>query len=241
VEGKCEAVRRAAVAAVVGLLVFSAVAPTPALGSAGEEAELLSLVNGLRSSRGLRTLAVDPELRALAEDWAQRMAAARNIFHSPLDTRVRAAWVHLGENVAVDVSVVAAERTLEVSPEHLANLVSPAYDYIGIGVAHGADGGVYVVQDFMQLATSPPRQSSPNPPPAVAARPIAPSRRSGTPKPSPPPPPSPGPAPSPPLPAPPEPPQPSVRLAAVFDRLRGLDAYVVTRQPRRYGLVRRNW
>ena len=150
--------RRAAAAAVVGLLAFAALAPVPALASAAEEAELLSLVNGLRASRGLRPAVVHAELRTLADEWALRMAAARDIFHSPLDQRVRADWVRLGENVAVDVSVAAAERALEASPDHLANLVNPVYDYVGIGVAHGTDGGVYVVQEFMQLASGPPRQ-----------------------------------------------------------------------------------
>ena len=166
--------RRAAALAIAGVLALCALAPAPALATAAEEGELLALVNGLRSSRGLRPVAVDPELRALAEDWAQRMAAATNIFHSPLDTRVGADWVHLGENVAVDLSVEAAERALEASPEHLANLVRPSYDYIGIGVAHGSDGGVYVVQEFMQLAAGPPRlPSPPKPPPVVPKQPIA--------------------------------------------------------------------
>jgi len=52
-------VRRAAAAAVAGLLAFAAFAPTPALGTAGEEGDLLSLVNGLRSSRGLRPVYED--------------------------------------------------------------------------------------------------------------------------------------------------------------------------------------
>ena len=236
--------RRAALAAVVSLLAFSVLAPTPAVGSTGEEGELLALVNGLRSSRGLRPVAVDPELRALAEDWAQRMAAATNIFHSPLDTRVGADWVHLGENVAVDVSVVAAEQTLEASPEHLANLLLPSYDYIGIGVAHGTDGGVYVVQDFMQLAGPPSKAIVGAEPPAGGsgeagrgARPSLGRARGGL---------APASIPrvlsgsSPTLSAPTQPRQPSVRLTIVFDQLRGLDADVTP--PRRgYGLVRRNW
>src|SRR5438132_654962 len=103
--GECNAVRRAAAAAVAGLLAFAAFAPTPALGTAGEEGDLLSLVNGLRSSRGLRPVAVHPELQALAGDWARRMAAAQAIFHSPLNTRVDVGWVRLGEHVAVDAWV----------------------------------------------------------------------------------------------------------------------------------------
>jgi len=242
-------VRRAAALAIAGVLALCALAPAPALASGAEEGELLSLVNGLRSSRGLRPVVVHPELRALADEWARRMATAHDIFHSPLDQRVGADWVHLGENVAVDLSVEAAERALELSPEHLANLVSPAYDYIGIGVAHGSDGGVYVVQEFMQLASGPPPQPSPpKPPPAVPKKPMtAPVRRAA--KPSPPAPspvpPTARPLPPPPPPAaPPEPRLPSGRLTDVFDRLRGFDAAVTgaPREHRRrgYGLVRRN-
>jgi hypothetical protein len=232
-------VRRAGAAAVASLLAFSALAPSPALASAAEEGELLSLVNGLRSGRGLQPVAVHAELGALADEWAQRMATANDIFHSPLDTRVRARWVRLGENVAVDLSIVAAERALEASPGHLANLLSPSYDYVGIGVAHGNDGGIYVVQEFMQAAASRAGQSPrPKPPAAVAQMPIpAPARLPARPRPpaSPPrlprpPTPRPPDVPPPPV-APPEPRRPSVQLADVFLRLRGLDAGV-SRPPR---------
>jgi hypothetical protein len=160
------------------------------------------------------------------------MAAAQDIFHSSLDTRVGPGWIRLGENVAVDLSVVAAERALETSPAHLANLVKPSYDYVGIGVAHGADGGVYVVQDFGSRAAgavAPP--SPPKPRPAAPRTPApAPVRRAAPPGPSPPSAPYPStpsrPLPPLPPPPPPEPPQPSVRLVDVFVRLRALDAGV---------------
>jgi hypothetical protein len=233
------------------VLALGALAPAPALATAAEEGELLSLVNGVRATRGLQPLVVHAELRALADEWARRMAAAHDILHSPLDTRVRADWVRLGENVAVDLSVEAAEHALEASPEHLANLVSPSYDYIGIGVVRGTDGGVYVVQEFMRLASGPPRPPSPpKPPPPARRKPTAaPVRRAV--RPSPPPSSSTGPAPPtaravpppPPPPAPPAPRLPSVRLSEMFDRLRGFDAVLTPpRQYRRrdYGLVRRN-
>ena len=233
--------RRAGAAVIAGLLAFAAFAPTPARSSAAEESELLSLVNQLRSSRGLRPVVVHGELRALADDWARRMAAAQDIFHSSLDTRVGAGWIRLGENVAVDLSVVAAHRALEASPAHLANLVKPTYDYVGIGVAHGADGGVYIVQDFGSRAAGAAPPPPPRPRPAAPSTPSpAPARRA--PRPRPPPSPVAPPTPSPPLPPPPAPPppEPSVRLVDVFDRLRALDTGV-TRPVRDYGLVRRNW
>jgi cysteine-rich secretory family protein len=172
---------------------------------------------------------VHAELRTLADEWARRMAAAHDVFHSPLDTRVVGArWVRLGENVAVDISIVAAERALEASPGHLANLLSPSFDYVGIGVVHGDDGGVYLVQEFMQSAAAPQSPAPPAPRPAVRTAPIpAPARRAGRSTPSSSPrraPPTPRLLPPPPPPAPPEPPQPSARLVDVFDRLRGLDA-----------------
>ena len=223
--------RRAGAVAVACVLAFSALAPGPARATPAEEQQILALVNGLRAGRGLRPFAVHAELRALADEWARHMAAAQDVFHSPLDTRVRARWIRLGENVAVDVSVVAAERALEASPGHLVNLVSPSYNYVGIGVAHGADGGVYVVQEFME-AGAPPQQHSPPPPPPTAPRKpaAAPARRAQAvrpPPPSPPPTSRPAPPPTPPPappPAPPQPPQPSARLAYVFDRLRAFDA-----------------
>jgi hypothetical protein len=244
-------VRRAAALVIASLLALGALAPAPAVATAAEEGELLSLVNGVRATRGLRPLVVHAELRALADEWARRMAAAHDIFHSSLDTRVGADWVRLGENVAVDLSVEAAEHALEASPEHLANLVSPSYDYIGIGVVRGTDGGVYVVQEFMRLASGPPQlPSPPKPAPPGPRLPIAaPVRRAARPSPrpsssAPPAPPTARPVPPPPPPAPPPAPRlPSVRLSDVFDRLRGFDAVLTPPREYRqrgYGLVRRN-
>lgn len=224
--------RRRAIALIL-MLVFCAIrAPAPARADAGEEATVLSLLNGLRVSRGLQPLAVHGELRALANDWAQHMAAAQTLSHSPLNSLVTAAWLHLGENVGVDVTVAGAERALEASPTHLANLLSPAYNYIGIGVAHGADGGVYVVQDFMQLAGGAPKvapaRAAPRPTtprPSVPRRPAAaaPVRPA-----------------APPALPPPPPPAPSPRLADVFGRLQALDEQPGGRLPG-YGFVRMNW
>src|SRR5207244_3565296 len=200
------------------LLAVPSLAAAAAAASAAEEDELLSLLNALRSSRGLPPAVVHAELGALADEWALRMAAERDIFHSPLDRRVRADWVRLGENVAVDVSVAAAERALEASSDHLANLLDPVYDYVGIGVAHGTDGGVYVVQEFMQLASGPPRQpAQAQPLPAAPKRAIAAPVRRGPSPPRPPLLPSAGPLPPPPR---RQPRLPSARLTDIFGPIR---------------------
>jgi hypothetical protein len=207
-------VRRAACARILSVLTTLAITcivltPSPARADASEQSTLLALVNALRTSRGLRALAVHAELQSAASDWAQHMAAAQRISHSALDARISGGWQHLGENVAVDVSVASAEVALEASPPHLENLVNPAFDYIGIGVAHGADGAVYVAQDFMQLGAAPPAPAPRQAPRVVRSRAPAPSRPVRA---------------VPPPPAPPPPPQPSPRLADVFGRLRDLDA-----------------
>jgi hypothetical protein len=200
-------------ATVIATTVWTA-APGASAGP-GDETQLLGLLNDARARAGVGPLAIHAELNSLANDWAARMRDARGYFHSPIGQRVTANWITLGENVGAEGSVEAAERAFEASPSHLATIVDPRYDWVGIGVAYGADGTVYVVQDFMQLASDPAPVAAPSPPAATPRR--APS------------PPRPVPAPRPPrpaLPPLPPPPEPSVHLRAVWSHLAALDAQV---------------
>jgi len=54
-----------------------------------------------------------------------------------------------GENLGMNSSVAAAERMLMNSSGHRANILGADYAEVGIGVRYGADGSVYVVQEFV--------------------------------------------------------------------------------------------
>jgi hypothetical protein len=203
-------------------LLTLGVVPGAAHGDPGEEAQFVSMINDLRARHGVRPVAVHGELRALANDWAQRMRDAVNYFHSPLAQRVTANWITVGENVGAEAGVVEIQRAFEASSGHLATLVDPRFNYVGIGVTWGADGTIYVVQDFMELAEPAPsaRPASGSaqlprrtPAPRSAAPATRPAVSASAPAPPPPPP-------------PPPPPEPTVYMSAVLMQLQTLDAQI---------------
>jgi uncharacterized protein YkwD len=211
-------------AALLALLTLGA-APLAARANPGEEAQFVSMINDLRARRGVRPVAVHGELRALANDWAQRMRDAVNYFHSPLAQRVTANWITVGENVGAEAGVVEIQRAFEASPGHLATLVDPRFNYVGIGVAWGPDGTIYVVQDFMELAESAPSASPASGPAQLprrtpAPRSAAPASRSTASAPT-----APAVSPAPPPPLPPPPPEPTAYMSTVLTQLQTLDAH----------------
>lgn len=202
-------------------LLGVAFVPVAAHGDPGEEAQIVSMINSLRARHGVRSVAVHGELRALANDWAQRMRDAVNYFHSPLAGRVTADWITVGENVGAEAGVVEIQRAFEASPSHLATLVDPRFNYVGVGVAWGPDGTIYVVQEFMELAESAP---SARPASGSAQLPRrTPASPSATPAPRAA---APAPAPAPPPPPPPPPPEPSRYLSSVLTQLQTLDRQI---------------
>lgn len=186
---------------------------------AAEEQAFVDKINQLRSSLGLPTLAVDPELTAQARIWSQTMKDAGNIFHSKaLDAGISADWEKLGENVGVGGTVDVLFDAFVNSPKHYENLVDPSYRFIGVGVVW--DGGrMFTAHRFMALMPPPPPTSA------------APARRPSTPATSPSDPPpdelaaTEPPTTEPPAPTPPPaavPPASPDRVALVLDTIAGL-------------------
>jgi uncharacterized protein YkwD len=64
-------------------------------------------------------------------------------------------WVSMGENIAMDQSVAQAEAALMNEPKfrenHRANILNPAFTNVGVGIARGPDGTLYITQDFVQV------------------------------------------------------------------------------------------
>ena len=134
---------------------------------AGDEAQFVALVNQTRASVGLAPLAVDGQLTALARQHAQTMADAGTIFHAnPISAGVTAPWVKLGENVGTGPSAPPIMNAFINSPKHYANIVDPAFTYIGVGVVWVGEK-MFTTHRFMQLSGQP----APPPPPPVTAPP----------------------------------------------------------------------
>ncbi len=138
----------------------SAAASTPDLPFARFDAKaehiLLELANQSRTQAGLSSLTLDSGLSRAARLHAEAMVAAQRLSHqfeseASLPQRLAdATHIQLdqeGENVAFDFNAEDGHEHLMQSPPHRANLLNPAYNVIGVGVARGPDG-IYIVQDF---------------------------------------------------------------------------------------------
>ncbi|MGA8366155.1 MAG: CAP domain-containing protein [Candidatus Acidiferrales bacterium] len=64
-------------------------------------------------------------------------------------------WLSIGENIAMVDDVVRAEALFMDEPKfqsnHRGNILNPNYTHVGIGIARGQDGLLYITQEFAQL------------------------------------------------------------------------------------------
>jgi uncharacterized protein YkwD len=129
-------------------------APAPAAGTlsaADYAARLVADVNAERRSRGLAALAVASCPGGFADSQAQRMAAARAIFHQDLNPVLdRCGGSKAAENVGRTAG--SPEQLVQAwmaSSGHRANILDPALRTVGCGAAQGSDGYWYASQVFL--------------------------------------------------------------------------------------------
>lgn len=120
------------------------------------EREMLLLVNKERKKAGLKPLLMDASLRTLSREYAKTMLQGGFFSHydqerrSPFDRMDDAEIVYqsAGENLALAPSTDLAMQGLMNSPGHKANILSPSFGHIGIGVMDGGIYGKMFVQEF---------------------------------------------------------------------------------------------
>ena len=143
--------RRALALLAVVVLALTATACLPK-----EEQSFLDRTNAMRRTAGVRLLAEHGTLSTKAEAWAQQMARTGKLSHSTLTAglsglRYRA----LGENVGMASGGkdpwLQIHNAFAASSGHRANLLRSNYTHMGVGVAVGADGRVWVAEVFAQL------------------------------------------------------------------------------------------
>ncbi len=122
-----------------------------------EEAEVdtfIDKINRLRTERGQSPVTPDPELSLTATAWAAQMSQTGQLEHADdLSLGVSADWRKLGENVGV-APVNQLDELFEAfvaSPTHLANIIDPSFDFVGIGIVH-SDGNLWMTQRFMDVS-----------------------------------------------------------------------------------------
>lgn len=122
------------------------------------EKNAVELMNADRRASGLSDLKVSSAVTAVARSHAQDMVNRKFFSHSNPDgktpsDRLKAAGISysaVGENIAENTSVQAAETAFMNSSGHRANILNSNYTTVGIGVAYDSAGNVYVVQDFIK-------------------------------------------------------------------------------------------
>jgi uncharacterized protein YkwD len=129
-----------------------------ARGTTDARAALERMINGARASEGLGPLRRAKELDEIAQQHAGAMRDAGRIAHDlgrgDPQARVEESGLSVrvaGENVAHASDAASAHRALWRSPSHRENLLEPRFDAVGIGVATGGDGSLWVCEVFADL------------------------------------------------------------------------------------------
>lgn len=135
---------RVAVGAAAALLLLSACLTE-------QELHAVARYTEARQQHGLAGLEVHPELQTKAHQWAEHLAATGSLQHSDVTSGIAAPWVALGETVSSAGSLDDAFAIQMSSATHRAKLLDGKFTHVGMGVATGADGTVYLVVNLMQL------------------------------------------------------------------------------------------
>jgi uncharacterized protein YkwD len=146
----------------IGTAAEATAAPAP---DAELAASLHVAVNEIRSAQGLLRLERDPALDAVARGHAEDMAARRYLSHdtpeglNPPARMQRAGatgYTLAGENVGTTSRLDPNREIVTAwmqSPVHRDNILAPAFNVTGIGIARAADGSFY----YTQLYATRPR------------------------------------------------------------------------------------
>jgi uncharacterized protein YkwD len=118
-------------------------------------AGLFNALNYDRVTNGLPALTWSPKLSNQAGTWANHMADTDSLTHQDLSALIGspdyAGFRTLGENILVGSGGMAptqVQGTWMGSGGHRANVLSGAFNIVGIGYYRGPDGRLWVVQDF---------------------------------------------------------------------------------------------
>ena len=134
------------------------------------EVQMLDLVNRDRTDPSTvqetkgraRPLQWDGRLAEVARLHSEEMAREGFFGHEGMDgsdpanrvTRAGVQWRSTGENIAKCRDVAEAEAIFMDEPKfqqnHRGNILNPSYTHIGVGIARGPDGTLYITQEFAQ-------------------------------------------------------------------------------------------
>jgi len=143
-------------ASILGTGIASATdAPVAPATITAEEAHMVSPLNADRTALGLIPVRVDARLMAIARARSADMVAKNYFSHTQPDgrnvfdilTASRITWYSAGEIIAwnnypIDSTTSAANHQWMGSPDHKAIVISPSFNYVGVGLAIDPATGV---------------------------------------------------------------------------------------------------
>lgn len=148
---------------------------------AADAAANFAWINNLRVGAGLQTVQIQPWAENEAQNWSLAMASSGVLSHDMAgymaQGRSAMSASYLGQNVGWGSTLDTTQSLLQASPGHMAILMDPRYNYVGVGAATDSQGQVWVTEDFAEIgATAPapapkPVAPAPAPKPAAVAKP----------------------------------------------------------------------
>ena len=146
--------RRIARAAVLTLALATLIGPmaaNPAAAANSGEKELRTYVNEARDKRGVRELGMRKFLVRAARRHSRQMASSGQLVHSTdLASYVGSrSWSIIGENIGYGPSMDVLHDAFMDSPPHRKNQLNRRYRHVGVGMALGDDGRIWVTVLFL--------------------------------------------------------------------------------------------
>jgi uncharacterized protein YkwD len=140
--------------AIVALLSASLAGPLVAapVGAANDaERSLRGMVNEARHRRDVHRLRMRRFLVRAARHHSREMAATSSLEHSDDLASVAGdrPWRIIGENIGFGPSMDVLYDAFMESPPHRQNQLNRAYRYVGVGMARGTDGRIWVTVLFL--------------------------------------------------------------------------------------------
>ncbi|MFH0887292.1 MAG: CAP domain-containing protein [bacterium] len=122
------------------------------------EEDMIKLINYDRAEAGLAPIHEDPSLTILARSHSRDMSTHNFFAHvSPntgsLSDRFKRGKIPASkwsENIALNSSLIDAQRSLMESPGHRSNILDKDVNRVGVGIVFGRDG-LYITQNFAKI------------------------------------------------------------------------------------------
>jgi hypothetical protein len=161
----------------VGILLLAVPMARPAAAAATPtnalDGTFTTLLNTLRTTLGLGSLSVDPQLSSVAQSWSSHMASTGVMAHNPAVQSQAQGWSKLGENVGTGGAVTQIFNALVASPPHMKNMSDREFTRIGIGTVTDTKGRLWTTHVFMRPKAAGATAAVQSVAPAAPAAPAA--------------------------------------------------------------------